>query len=183
MLLTLHSLRTSAIDGKLTSILKANTVANESAWSLFEGWVGIYNGGESRAWERRVPIEVGGLLLPSYFQGIFWKTYKVWQFRHMVGLLLSRDRWRSNWPHCAQFFQLPLGHLGSTRDLQNNYFVFLCAPKCRVLRPQMCSASCWKKCFFPQGLIVAWMVKWHEEQWVLKLCSMCRVPETYQGRH
>lgn len=91
MLLILHSSRTSAIDGKLTSILKANTVANESAWSLFEGWVEIYNRGESRARERPVPIEVGVLQLPSYFQVIFWKTYQVWQLRHMVGLLLSRD--------------------------------------------------------------------------------------------
>lgn len=29
---------------------------------------------------------------PGHFQVIFWKTYKVWQFRYMAGPLLSTDR-------------------------------------------------------------------------------------------
>lgn len=37
-----------------------------------------------------------------------------------------------------------------------------------------------KKCFSPQGLIVAWMVSWQKEQWVLKLYSARTVPKTYQ---
>lgn len=149
MILLHPSLRTSAADGKLTSILKANTVANENAWPLFEGWVGIDNGGESRAQERPVSLRWVVHCWPTYFQVIFWKIYKVWQFRHMAGLLLSSDGWRTNplYPICpASSWPPGLCQRKSAKQI----LCFSLCPQCRVLRPQMCSASCWKSVSFPR---------------------------------
>lgn len=181
-------MRTSAIDGKLTSVLKANTVARESAWPLFEGWVGIYNGGESRAQERPFSLRLVIHCWSGYFQVMFWKPYKVWQFGDVAGLLLSRDGWRSNWPHCARFVQLPLGHLGSTLQTSSgrhllSFEQILCFSLCPQMQGfETTDVLCFllKKRFFPWGLIVARRVKWQKELGVLKLRSMCGAPEAYQ---
>lgn len=79
------------------------------------------------------------------------KTCKVWQFKARGRAAPEpRDEQTSYRPHCAGLVQLPLGHLGSALQTSSGrhlyflskYFVFLYALKCRVLRSQMCSASC-----------------------------------------
>lgn len=62
-------------------------------------------------------------------------------------------------------------------DLLWKAFLFFEQILCFFLCPQMQGSEttnvfCFllKKHFRPWGLIVAWMVSWQKEQWVLKLC-------------
>lgn len=96
--------------------------------------------------------------------------------------------WWSNWPHCARFVQLPLGHLGSTLQTSSgrhllSFEQILCFSLCPQMQGfETTDVLCFllKKRFFPWGLIVARRVKWQKELGVLKLRSMCGAPEAYQ---
>lgn len=52
---------------------------------------------------------------------------------------------------------------------------FFLVSKCRVLKPQMCSVSCWRWAPHPLRL-QQWMLRWQNKQWLWSLCSL-HVPE------
>lgn len=170
MILLHPSLRTSAVDGKLTSILRANTVANENAWPLFEGWVGIDNGGESRAQERPVHWGAWSTAGPLTFRSYFGRPTK-------CGRAAPQQRWMKEqlaprYPICPASSWPP--GLCQRRSAEQILCFSLC-PQCRVLRPQMCSASCWKSVSFPgvsQGL-GWWNGRKNSGCWSCVLCAVC----------
>lgn len=106
--LALHSLGTSATVGNLNSIVKANAIANESSWTLFEDWV------KSRAQETVFPLRwMNGLLLARSLSGQIWED--------LQGVVISgkwqSHSWAQRWSeeqlnHQIWLVQLPLATWG-----------------------------------------------------------------------
>ena len=150
----LHNLRTSAVDGNLNNILKAHAIKQNEGlafvWRLGGNLVG------ERAGHKNRQFHWGSFLARSLSGHILEEVLNVVIQARGRDAPQHRDGWQAAGPTVLSglsSFPSPSWALfcrpalaGSFMFL-SKYFVFLCAPKCSVLRPQMCSASCWKSVF------------------------------------
>lgn len=142
----------SLCNRNLSHILKANAIKKRRLLGLHlkAGWE--FSGSSVQA--KAVPLR----FLPGWvlFGSCFGRPTMCGSSAHGRATPLPRDGRRSRWPHCTWLVQLRLATWAllcrpplAGFYFLSAYFVFLCAPKCSVLRPQMFSASCWKTFFLP----------------------------------
>lgn len=143
----LHNLRTSAVDRNLNNILKARAIKQKLGLCVKAGWEfsGRETGHKNRQFHR------GSFPARSLSGHILEEVLNVVIQAHGRDAPQHRDGWASSWPTVLSglpIFPSPSWALFCRPALAasfiflSKYFVFLLAPKCRVLRPQLCSASC-----------------------------------------
>lgn len=178
MILLHPSLRTSVVDGKLTSILKANTVANENAW-LKVGWELIM---EERAGHKKGHFHWGrwSTAGPLTFRSYFGRPTKCGSLGRWQGCSSAAMDEGATSPTIPDLSSFLLATWALPEEICRANTLFFSMPPMQGSETTNVLCFLLKQRFFPQGITGAWMVKWQKEQWLLKLCSVCSVPETYQ---